>query len=68
MANEFIIKNGFISKGDGEINGSFYSNGSSATGTTSFAFGNLNTVGITHMQKEAKRNQVVMPHIRVIEL
>jgi len=43
MANEFIIKNGFISKGDGEINGSFYSNGSSATGTTSFAFGNLNT-------------------------
>ena len=39
MANEFIIKNGFISKGDGEIDGSLYSTGSSATGTTSLSYG-----------------------------
>ena len=39
MANEFIIKNGYISKGDGEIDGSLYSTGSSATGTTSLSYG-----------------------------
>ena len=39
MGNEFVIKNGFISKGDSEVQGSltattYYGDGSNLSGTT----------------------------------
>ena len=57
MANEFIIKNGFISKGDGEIDGSLYSTGSSATGTTSLSYGFENNANGTYSISLGNQNR-----------